>query len=161
MKKDLLEFLNSLLKNKSNNISDVGIHQIDLNPEPLSKEQKVNEMLSYIKMHLEINSMILCSVTESEWRIFLEVSYDQFLANGMDAGYINFMQMSIDYLLAGQYPHDASGITFQNIIENFNMDFLPPGVAEVMVQNIRKSVYLVTRKDNIINFLEYKNISRR
>ena len=157
-RKNTLEFERSYLGN-TNGITDNRMEQEDV----FSKEQQVEKLFVEIKDFLEVNkkTVAVCEITDEEWKLFLGKAYDCFDEYQLSSGFNNLMMSGIQYVLWSGFVNDMKGITLQKMLENFEIPMLPNGVAVGMVEAIRRDVYMATRKDNVVDFQEYKKVSRK
>lgn len=127
----------------------------------VTKEQIIQETISSIKNFVKLNEKVIspCQITDDEWMIFLEVAYnyfDEFLLNG---GFNCLMMTGIKYVMFNGFVNNDEEITLQKLLENFEIPMLPYWVADGMIDAIKKDVYIATRKDNMVDLLEYKKLT--
>lgn len=129
----------------------------------ISKEQSIMEVMEEIRTLFRTNKKALpvCQITEEEWKLFLDIAYDYFDKYQLNSGFNMLMMTSIRYSLYSAFVEDKSGVTLQTILENFEITMLPDGVVNDMVESIRRDVYMATRKDNTVDFQEYRKVSKR
>jgi len=127
------------------------------------KEVAITEIYNYVQKKLKENSMkfLNCCVTENEWKLFFDKVYDQFVNYKLQNGYSSLMKTNIDYIFYKQYLYGVSEITFQDIIEQFDISILPLNVAKNMLNNIKKSVYLAIRENYVMESQKHYQISRK
>lgn len=129
----------------------------------VTKEIIIQEVIEEIKNFVNMNKQVIshCKITDDEWRIFLEISYNYFNKYQLISGFSSLMMSGIQYVMFNGFVNEQKEISLQTMLENFEIPMLPWGVANGMIEEIRKNVYMTTRKDNIVDFTEYRKVSKK
>lgn len=146
-----------------NQLENGYIRMIGNGAELVTKEQIVNEVINEIKNFIRLNEKVisLCRITDDEWRIFLEVAYNYFTEYQLAGGFSRLVMTGIQYVMFNGFVNSQKEVTLQTLLENFEIPMLPWGVANGMIEAIRRDCYMTTRKDNVVNLQEYRKVSKK